>query len=92
MSVPVALGGFRVSTQTTRTPQANQAEHLVSVVIGTPVATSVITLKDGATTVATITVPASPQPVSLWFGGLRFANGITCTQATASSDFTVSFY
>lgn len=59
-----------------------------------PVATSVVTIFDNTagsgTKIGTITIPASPQPLTIIYD-VRFSIGLTIVTATASSDITVSF-
>lgn len=59
-----------------------------------PVATSVVTIFDNTagsgTKIGTITIPASPQPVTILYD-VKFSTGLTVVTATASSDITVSF-
>ncbi len=67
---------------------------LYQVTFNKPVATSVVTLYDGidtgGTKIATITVPASPMPVTLTYN-VFFTVGLYVTMATADSDITISF-
>ena len=64
------------------------------ITLNTPVATSVITIYDSATgsgtKIGTITVPTSPQPVTLDYN-LATKNGLTIVVATAASDITVEY-
>lgn len=59
-----------------------------------PTATCVATVYDNTaasgTVIGTITVPASPQPVSLIYDAY-FTTGLTITTATAASDITVTY-
>lgn len=59
-----------------------------------PVATGVITIYNNTaasgTKIATITIPASPMPVTLTFD-VAFAIGLTVAIATADQDITVSW-
>ncbi len=68
---------------------------LHSIVFNNPVATSVITVYDGldanGTKIGTITIPASPMPVTLLYD-VSFGVGLTIVTATASSDITVSYH
>lgn len=67
---------------------------LHAVTFNAPTATAVVTLWDNTTNsgtkIGTITVPASPQPVTLIYD-VQFGVGLSVTTATASSDITVSF-
>ena len=68
--------------------------YLHCITLNNPVATEVITIYDNTaasgTKIGTITVPASPQPVSLFYE-VAFWTGLTIVTATATSDITVSF-
>jgi len=67
---------------------------LHAITFNAPTATCVVTVYDNTaasgTLIATITVPASPQPVSLFYD-VHFTTGLTITTATAASDITVSY-
>ena len=70
------------------------AGMLHAITLNNPVATSVITIYDNTagsgTKIGTITVPASPQPVTLKYN-VAFWTGLTIVTATASSDITVIY-
>jgi len=72
----------------------SSAGMLHRITFNNPVATEVITIYDNTaasgTKIGTITIPASPQPVSLAYN-VEFWTGLTIVTATASSDITVSF-
>ena len=59
-----------------------------------PTATAVVTVYDNTAAsgekIATITIPASPMPVTLTYD-VEFSVGLTITTATAASDITVSY-
>jgi len=67
---------------------------LHTITFNTPVATETVTIFDSltgsGTKIGTITVPASPMPVTLTYD-CRFSLGLTIVTATASSDITVTF-
>jgi hypothetical protein len=67
---------------------------LHALTFNTPVATEVVTIFDSTTAagtkIATITVPASPMPVTLFYD-VTYGKGLVVLTATASSDITVSF-
>lgn len=67
---------------------------LHSITFNNPVATAVVTVYDNTaasgTKIGTITVPASPMPVTLTYD-VAFTVGLTITTATAASDITVSY-
>jgi hypothetical protein len=89
-------GGFSYSNITTDTTTVVKtgAGTLHSVVLNNPVATEVITIYDNTSAVApkigTITVPTSPQPVTLIYD-VAFTTGLTVVTATAVSDITVCY-
>lgn len=68
--------------------------YLHTITLNAPTATEVITIYDNTagsgTKIGTITVPASPQPVTLKYD-VAFWTGLTIVTATATSDITVSF-
>lgn len=78
----------------TTTVVKTSAGILHTITFNKPVATGVITIYDNTaasgTVIGTITVPASPQPVTLEFD-VAFGTGLTITTATAAQDITVSF-
>lgn len=82
-----------ITGQATTTLKAGPGS-LHSITFNAPTATEVITIWDNITNsgtkIGTITVPASPQPVTLLYD-VSFGKGLTLTTATASSDITVSF-
>lgn len=68
---------------------------LHTITFNKPTATAVITLYDntaasGSALVGTITIPASPQPITLHYDA-AFNTGLTITTATAASDITVTY-
>lgn len=67
---------------------------LHTITLNKPLATSVITVYNNTaasgTVLATITVPASPQPSTLTYD-MVFGIGLTITTATAASDITVTW-
>lgn len=67
---------------------------LFSITFNNPVATDVVTLYDGTSTggtkIATITIPASPMPVTLSYN-VFFSTGLFVVSATAGSDLTISY-
>ena len=67
---------------------------LHSITFNNPAATSVVTIYDNTTNsgtkIGTITVPASPMPVTLIYD-VNFVTGLTINTATAASDITVAF-
>lgn len=67
---------------------------LHTITFNKPTATETVTIYDGldanGTKIGTITVPASPVPVSLIYDA-NFTVGLTLVTATATSDITVTF-
>lgn len=67
---------------------------LHSITFNKPIATGVITIYDSlaasGTIIGTITIPASPQPVTVFYD-VAFATGLTIVTATAAQDITVSY-
>ncbi len=67
---------------------------LHTITFNKPVATGVVTIYDNTsaagTIIATITVPASPMPVTLTYDA-AYSTGLTIVTATAAQDITVSF-
>ncbi len=59
-----------------------------------PVATGVVTVYDNTAAsgpiIATITTPANPMPVTLFYD-VTFSTGLTINTATAAQDITVSY-
>lgn len=70
------------------------AGTLSRIVLNAPTATEVITIYDNTaasgTIIGKITIPTSPQPVSIEFG-VAFATGLTILTATATSDLTIVY-
>lgn len=90
----VAGFSFRNITGDGTTVVSPGAGILHTVTFNNPTATEVVTIYDSVassgTKVATITVPSSPQPVTLTFDA-AVSNGITVVTATATSDITITF-
>lgn len=67
---------------------------LHTITFNKPVATLVATIYDNTsatgTIIGTITIPASPLPVTLTYD-VTFNTGLTINTATAASDITVSY-
>lgn len=67
---------------------------LHTITFNKPTATAVITVYDNTaasgTIIGTITIPASPMPVTLTYDA-RFDTGLTILTATAASDITVTY-
>lgn len=82
-----------ITTDTTTVIKTGQGV-LHAINFNKPVATEVITVFDNTaasgTAIATITIPASPQPVTLFYD-VSFNTGLTILTATAASDITVSW-
>ena len=82
-----------ITTDTTTVVKAS-AGVLHTLTFNNPVATETVTLYDNTagsgTKIGTVTVPASPQPVTLKYD-VAFNTGLTVVTATATSDITVSY-
>lgn len=91
---PVNVGSFSNITGQGNTLVKTGEGVLYQVTFNKPTATSVLTIYDGTsssgTKIATITVPASPQPVSLIYDAY-FATGLYVNLATADSDITITY-
>jgi hypothetical protein len=89
-----AISYTGITTDTTTTIKVGPG-RLHAITINGPVATSVITIYDsasaGGTKIGTITVPSSPQPVTLNYGGITFWSGLTIVTSVTPSDITVSW-
>lgn len=83
-----------VAAAPTTTVVATGKGMLHTITLNTPVATGVITIYDNTagsgTKIATITVPASPMPVTLTYD-VSFANGLTIVTSVAAQDITVAY-
>lgn len=89
--------GWNYSNQTATTTGATIKTGrgvLHAITFNKPVATGVITLYDNTaasgTTIATITIPASPQPVTLTYD-IAFSTGLEIVIATAAQDLTIAY-
>jgi hypothetical protein len=81
-----------ITTQTTTLLKTGPGV-LHSVTLNKPTATTTIELDDAITNTnpfAIITVPTSPQPVTLFYD-VEFTTGLSVTTGTANSDITISF-
>ncbi len=92
---PVNVGSHKNITAITAGTSVNTGEGvLYSITLNTPVATGVITLYDGTSTsgtkIGTITVPASPQPSTLFYD-IQYTDGLFVVVATAASDITINY-
>ena len=95
---PVNCSEYSNFTATTAGTLVKTGEGvLFGITFNNPVATGVVTLYDGTSTsgtkMATITIPASPQPFT-WgqnCGGFRFSTGLFIVIATAAQDLTVGY-
>jgi hypothetical protein len=89
---PVNAGNYTNLTATTTGTQIKTGLgvlHLIA--LNKPVATGVITLYDGTSTggtvIGTITIPASPQPSTVFYD-VTFTTGLFVVVATANQDIT----
>jgi hypothetical protein len=89
-----AVFSYQNITGDATTVVKSSAGMLNCITLNAPTATEVITIYDGISTagtkIGTITVPASPQPVTLFYE-VAFWVGLTIVTATATSDITVSY-
>lgn len=95
MGQPVNIGTFTNFTDVTSgTLLKTGSGSLYVLTFNKPVATSVVTLYDGTSAsgskIGTITIPASPLPVSLTYN-VYFSTGLFVVVETAGSDFTISY-
>lgn len=92
------IPGYNYSNITAAAPTTTVVKTgqgiLHTITFNKPVATCVATIYDNTaasgTVIGTITVPASPMPVTLTYDA-TFTNGLTIVSATAASDITVSY-
>ena len=76
-------------------PIKTSGGFLHSITFNKPVATGTVIIADvtsafATTIIGTITVPASPQPVTLFYD-IEFASGLSLVVGTAAQDITVSY-
>lgn len=92
------IGGFNynhiILAAPTTTLLSSSAGVLHTITFNKPVATTVVIVYDGidasGAPIASITVPASPMPVTLTYD-VNYKAGLTIVTTTAASDITVSF-
>ena len=93
-NAPVPAFDYVNITGTATTVVKATPGFLHAITFNNPVATSVVTLYDNSaasgTKIGTITVPASPQPLTLFYD-IATSTGLTVVTATASSDITISY-
>lgn len=91
---PIGIGNYVNITGQGTTLVKSGAGVLYSITFNKPTATETVEIDDALTNttpkIGTITVPASPMPVTLFYN-VTFNTGLSITTATASSDITVSF-
>lgn len=92
---PVNCGTYKnITAQTAGTSISTGAGALYSVTFNKPVATSVLTIYDGTSTsgtkIATVTIPSSPMPVTLFYN-VEYTTGLFVVVATADMDLTINF-
>ena len=82
-----------ITGDTTTTVKSGKG-YLHAITLNAPTATETITIYDNTagsgTKIGTITIPASPVPVTLFYD-VAFWTGLTIVTATAASDITVSY-
>lgn len=83
-----------ITTQTTTLVKTG-AGFLKSITFNKPTATTTVVIHDALTAttpiIGSITVPASPMPVTLTYD-LAFSVGLCIVTGVANSDITVSYY
>ena len=88
------VGSYVNITGTGTTLVKTGAGYLYSVTFNKPVATGTVELDDAVTNttpkIGTITVPASPQPVTVIYN-LAFTTGLSVTVGTAAQDITITY-
>lgn len=91
---PVNCGVYKNIAATGSTLVNTGEGVLYSITFNKPVATAVITIYDGTSTggtvIGTITVPASPMPVTLFYN-VQYLVGLYVVLGTANMDFTLNF-
>lgn len=88
-----SVGNYKNITTTTTTLIKSGAGFLYSITINKPVATGTIEFDNALTNtnpMGTITTPATPQPVTLFYN-IAFSTGLSITTGTAAQDITVSY-
>lgn len=91
--LPTVVGTPKNITGTGTTLVKTGAGFLYSVTFNKPVATGTVELDDAITNTnafATVTVPATPQPVTLFYN-CEFLTGLSVTVGTAAQDITVVY-
>lgn len=92
------IGAFNKTNITLAAPTTTVVETgsgiLGAIVFNKPVATGVVTVYDNTaasgTVIATITVPANPQPFRLEYN-IEFVTGLTIVTSVAAQDITVTY-
>lgn len=83
-----------ITTQATTLVKSG-AGFLKSITFNKPIATTTVVLHDALTAttpvIGSITVPASPMPVTLTYD-LAFSTGLCIVTGVANSDITVTYY
>lgn len=90
---PTNVGTPKNITGTGTTLVKTGAGFLYSVTFNKPVATGTVEIDDAVSNtnaIATITVPANPQPVTLTYN-MEFLTGLSITVGTAAQDITVVY-
>lgn len=92
------VAGWNYNNITSATPTTTVVKSgagiLHTITLNKPVATAVLTIYDNtaasAPVIGTITIPASPMPVTLTYDA-AFSTGLTIKTETAASDITVTY-
>ena len=84
---------YNITTQTTAIVKA-EGGILHCITFNKPVATATVTIYDNTaasgTVIGTITVPANPQPSTVFYD-VRFGTGLTIVTGVANEDITVVY-
>lgn len=90
---PAGFSYKNITTDATTTVKS-AAGVLHTITFNAPTATETVTIYDNTagsgTKIGTITIPASPMPITLTYD-VSFTTGLTIVTATATSDITVSY-
>lgn len=92
--VSLQVGNYKNITAQATTLVKTGAGFLYSITLNKPTATATVEVDDALTNttpiIGKITVPASPQPVTLVYN-VAFSTGLSITTAVADQDITVSY-
>lgn len=93
-SAVVPIYNYRNITSQTTTLVKSGAGFLHSITFNKPTATGTVKIDDAVTdttpVIGTITVPANPQPVTVFYD-VYFSTGLTIVTGVADQDITVAY-